>query len=192
MASTEIGGREARAASRSNVFLAATLYSGARSFAVRIRNISGHGAMLEGLDLPGEHDKVVLQRGGLSAPAQVAWRRDSFEGLWFDKPVDPALWVRPVGHSGQRRVDMVVAAYRQGAPAAANPAGSIPLPVALASLGAELEQICERLTAVTGLSVHIAEELLKIDGVAQSLLKLSRSEAGAGNTLLAGTHSERP
>ena len=177
MAAKDNGRPETRIASRSNVFLAATLHARDKALPIRIRNLSDYGAMLEGAGLPGEGEKVQLQRGSLSACAEIAWQRDQFRGVWFDEPIDVAFWVKAVGHSGQRRVDMVLSALRQGTrhPEPLRPDRS---PDALTSLGKELHEICERLAALPNMSVQLAEELLRLDGVAQSLMKFGPTSTG--------------
>jgi hypothetical protein len=177
MAAKENGRSETRIASRSNVFLAATLYTESGAFPVRIRNISDHGAMLEGAGLPGEGKKVRIQRATLSASAEIAWQRDQFRGLWFKEPIELGSWMKTVGHSGQRRVDMVLAALRQGTPRQPQTLPAATAPDDLAVLGKELLEICERLAALPNMSVQLAEELLKIDGITQALLKLGSPAA---------------
>ena len=180
MAAKDNGSSYTRVASRSNVFLAATLYAQNKAVPIRIRNLSDHGAMLEGASLPGEGEKVQLQRGSLSATAQVAWQRDQFRGVWFDDPIEVAFWVKAVGHSGQRRVDMVLSALRQKPVRQPHTLPSAGSPDALTTLGAELQGICERLAALPNMSVQLAEELLKLDGVAQSLMKVGQARTGEG------------
>lgn len=180
MAAKDDGRPDTRIASRSNVFLAATLYARDEALPIRIRNLSDHGAMLEGSGLPGEGVKVQLQRGSLSASAEIAWQRDQFRGVWFDEPIEAAFWVKAVGHSGQRRVDMVLSALRQGTLRQPEPLPPARSPDELASLGRELQQICERLAALPNMSVQLAEDLLKLDGMAQSLTKLAQAGAGKG------------
>jgi len=164
-----------RAQVRSNVFLAAALIAGARTIPVRLRNLSLRGALLEAPSLPSAGSKVRLVRGELSAEGEIAWQRDGIAGLRLSEDIDVAQWVQRIGHRGQQRVDEAIAALR-----AHKPARSVDdkeRSASLARMSAELDSICERLALFPEMSVDFAEEMLKLDALAQNFRRLSgRSE----------------
>jgi hypothetical protein len=163
---------EGRAEGRSNVFLTATLDSGGASTTVRIRNLSVHGALLDGPALPPVGTRVRLKRGRLSVAGHLAWEGEGQRGLKFDAEIDVASWVRRVGHSGQERIDGVLASLRSS--------GNVPPELedgqqreSLPVISAALDQLCERLATMPGISVEFGEELLRLDSIAQSLRRLA-------------------
>ena len=89
------------------MFLVATLYfDGARS-AVRVRNMSDTGALIEGASLPEAGAKVILRRGALEAPATTAWSRSGKSGLTFSGPVDLTEWLPTKEAKRQSQVDQI-------------------------------------------------------------------------------------
>jgi hypothetical protein len=168
-----------RADERSNVFLAAVLYEDSTPHRVRIRNVSIHGALVDGANLPNEGTRVRLERGSLSAHGQVAWVRGDQRGLRFDTSLNVAEWVRPTGHSGQRRVDMAIAAVRDDIRTASGSylhSGVHTSPTTLESLSAELRHICEQMTELPGMSVQLAEAIGRIDVIGLALQQLGRGQ----------------
>jgi hypothetical protein len=161
---------------RSNVFLGAVLYAGSKSCPVRIRNLSASGALIDGPNLPNDGAKVRLQRGSVCAVGEVAWKRENLAGIRFAEPISVPEWVKPAGHAGQRRVDMVVAAVRDDLTAGAKPESTMGAedPPSLKLLSQELQQICQTVTDLPNISVELAEAVARIDAVAQALLTLSR------------------
>lgn len=103
--------------------LAASLAGDGGTIAVRIRNISEFGALLEGYPLPPRGQKVMLRRVSLGASARIAWSRGTSCGVEFDQPIVPAKWLdptaRPLPPTGQARVDAIQAAIRAGSSIAA-------------------------------------------------------------------------
>jgi hypothetical protein len=161
---------ESRAGRRSNVFLTATLVMADGSAAVRVRNISARGALVDGAKLPPEGATVDLRRGSLIAHGDIAWQTDDQCGVRFDADIDVESWTRRVGHNGQQTVDDMVALVRR--PAAATDTVS-PVPAArqdsLAQISADLAEACERLAGRPDLLKAYAEELLELDAIAQRL-----------------------
>ena len=166
---------ESRGGRRSNVFLTATLVMARGTVAVRVRNISARGALLDGSNLPPEGAVVDLRRGSLVAHGQIAWRTDDECGVRFDADVDVASWTKRVEHSGQQAVDEIVALVRR--PAVTSKVSPVP-PVSLvhatdedslALISADLAEACERLAARPDLVKAFAEDLLKLDAIAQRL-----------------------
>ena len=77
-------------------------------------------------------------------------------------------WVRRIGSQGQQKIDATIADLRGGVPTYDRiiPKNANDL---VASVSAQLVEICERIAALPGMSVGLAEELVKLDAVAQSL-----------------------
>ena len=168
--------KDPRGDARSNVFLGAVLVGGTKSWPVRIRNLSVSGALIDGRDLPADGAKVRLQRGELSANGEIAWQRENYAGIRLDEAVSVADWVKPTGHAGQRRVDLVVAAVRNEAAIRVQPQPerTTDQPVTPESLSRELQQICETMADLP-MSIELAEAVARIDAIANALLSLSRT-----------------
>jgi hypothetical protein len=160
-----------RSATRSNVFLSATLVTDSSTLAVRIRNLSAHGALLDGSALPAAGLGVRLVRGGLTVRGRVAWQAGDQIGISFDDQIEVAQWVRRVGHAGQQRVDLVVAALRRDE-GTIEVGETVELP-SLAVISSELDQICVRLASTPEMNLQLAEDLLRLDGLAEALRRLS-------------------
>lgn len=138
---------------------------------VRIRNISARGALVDGPALPAVGSRVRLVRGRLLAIGQLAWAGAGQAGVNFDREIDVASWVQRTGHSGQQRVDGVIAALRRGtSPLELEEEGDRE---SLPEISAALDQLCERLAKAPGAAAQFGEELLKLDTIAQSLRRLA-------------------
>ena len=163
-----------RAEGRANVFLGAVLDSdsGTGSVPVRVRNISPHGALIEGPILPAPGAEVRLVRGALRASGTLAWEAQSHAGVSFAEPIDVQAWVQRVGHAGQQRVDSLVAAIRRGETVRGG--GDEPQADALAGISRSLDELCERLASSKHFPPELGEDLLKLDVLAQSLRSLAR------------------
>ena len=165
------GGSDPRLDRRANVFLMAVLCTGPNSCPIRIRNLSAHGALLEGSGIPREGSAIVLKRGSLSATGEVAWQSNRICGVRFHNELEVEEWVKRAGPVGQQRIDSAVAAYRDHDP-------SVSRLAVLSrdddrdvrqSVGQELLQICERIAALPNMSTELAEELLKIEAAARRI-----------------------
>lgn len=109
--------KDSRDLPRKSLFAAATLYYGSGSAGVRIRNVSGRGALVEGPDLPEPGTDARLSRGRLSVVGEVRWARGNRAGIAFASQIDVADWLSSCVFRGhQERVDDVVAAIRVGSP----------------------------------------------------------------------------
>jgi hypothetical protein len=161
-----------RTEGRSNVFLAAALDCGASSVPVRIRNISPKGALVEGASFPPIGAAVRLLRGSLTAAGTLAWQANQHAGINFDGRIDVQSWVRGAGHSGQQRVDGIVAAIRRSEPVEEPPYA--PPSASLHSVSAALDELCGRLASSDKFPVELGEELMKLEVIAQSLRDLAR------------------
>jgi hypothetical protein len=106
---------DARAAQRSNVFLAAVLQGPGFSAPVKIRNMSSTGALVEAAAVPDAGVPVRLIRGSLMVPAVIAWSEESRCGLRFSSIVSVPEWMAPSRNSEQQRVDDTVRLLKMGA-----------------------------------------------------------------------------
>ena len=157
---------------RSNVFLTAVLIGGKEPLPVRVRNLSPGGAFLDGDEFPPVGASVRLVRGSLAVAGNVAWQSDGHAGLRFAKDIDVGAWVRRVGHPGQRRIDDTIDALRHHQ----RPAAAVDAP-SLVRVSAELDGICERISASPSLTVEVGEELVRLDALARALQQIA-SDAG--------------
>lgn len=116
---------------RTKLLLAATIEDAAGKAAVRIRDLSEGGALLEGGVLPNAGERLTLRRAELAVPATVAWRANGRCGVCFDRVISVAQWAAglrlPIGNEGQPRVDAIQAAVRAGgtAPPSSPPPAAI-------------------------------------------------------------------
>ena len=171
--------RELREDSRSNVFLSATLYWARMQSPVRVRNLSGTGAMLDGAGLPGEQTEVELRRGSLSIRGEVVWHRGNLRGVRFRGPVTVSEWVRKPGNGDQRAIDRSIASIRNGDTSSdlrSIPAGA-DQPETLEDFATELQRICERLAGSPVMTVSFGEDLVRLDALAHRLMALSKERS---------------
>lgn len=160
---------------RSHVFLMAVLCCGSASFPVRVRNLSMHGALLEGTDLPAEFRTICLKRGSLAAAGQIAWSKDQHCGIRFSSTINVSDWVDRAGPVGQQRIDATVASFRNGVAPDRGPPERERDWTGLAGIGDELIAVCERLSALPDMSIALAEELIRIEAAAQALVRMTGS-----------------
>jgi hypothetical protein len=160
-----------RSAGRSNVFLSAVLHGGAGPAPVRIRNISPTGALIEAASLPPAGTAIQLVRGDLCASGEIAWTSAGHAGIRFVDAVDVEGWVKRVGHSGQQRVDGVVAALRrsESVPPELQKGGSLD---SLRSISTALDELCGTLAAAD-VPLELGEQLIKLDSIAQALRRVA-------------------
>lgn len=84
---------ETRLDTRRNLFVAAQLTWENGSSAVRIRNISGVGALIEADKFPNTDQPVRLTRGPQSAHGHLVWVRGGRAGMVFLAPITPDEWL---------------------------------------------------------------------------------------------------
>jgi hypothetical protein len=101
----------------------------------------------------------------------MTWLGHGQGGVNFDGQIEVDSWVQRVGHVGQQRIDGLVAAIRQSKPIPSELQHS-PKAHSLAAISVELEQICERLAGTPDMSAVLAEELLRLDVLCQSLRQI--------------------
>lgn len=105
-------------APRTNLLLVASIDSDTIKGAVRIRNLSSGGALLEGGAFPRVGERLTLHRADLKVGATIAWRDGPRCGIRFDHDISVTEW-SATGRSastGQARVDGIQAAIRRGIP----------------------------------------------------------------------------
>lgn len=164
---------ENRSEGRSNVFLTAALETAAGSAPVRIRNLSSVGALVDGASLPPLGAKVRLLRGRLRADGEIVWQDKANCGIRFDHAITVMEWVQRPGHSGQQRVDGIVAAIRSSDPVPRELQHLSVADESLAAISKALDEICERLARTPNMSIEMGEELLRLDAIGQSLRKIA-------------------
>jgi hypothetical protein len=85
-------GADERRSDRSSVLLAATIECDGARLAVRVVNLSAHGALVQGDAVPGQDEAVTFRCSGLEVAGWMAWVKPPFAGINFDAPVHlPAI-----------------------------------------------------------------------------------------------------
>jgi hypothetical protein len=81
---------------RSNVLMSASLELSGTSLAVKLRNLSAEGALVEGDKLPVEGASVLFRKGDLSVAGIVAWANGRQAGIAFARELNPEQLLRHV------------------------------------------------------------------------------------------------
>jgi hypothetical protein len=74
-----------RRSPRKPVFLSASLEFRGKAIAVRLRNISEEGALIEGDRLPAEGSSLYFRRDQLRVPATIIWVQGKYAGVVFGR-----------------------------------------------------------------------------------------------------------
>lgn len=85
-----------RRARRSHVLMAASIEAGGVPVAVKLRNLSTEGALVEGSDLPAVDSVVLFRKKELKLAGRVAWVSGGRAGIAFDAKLDPGAVLRHV------------------------------------------------------------------------------------------------
>lgn len=85
-----------RRSRRSPVLLAATVEVAGATVAVKLRNLSEEGALIEGDRLPLEGSTTFFQRNELRLKSRVVWVQGRFAGVAFDEPLKTEQVLRNV------------------------------------------------------------------------------------------------
>jgi len=101
---------------RTHLFLVATLATADASMAVRVRNLSATGALVEAPGLPPAGSQVVLRRGALEARGKVAWAGAGRAGLSLAAPVAVSAWLPTRESARQSVVDQVAFGLKRARP----------------------------------------------------------------------------
>jgi len=175
-------GDEKRLDPRSNIFVIAALYHGGGSVPVRIRNMSPHGALVEGARLPANGTPMRLSRGSLTVECEIMWADEGRAGLHFSAPTAVGQWL-PGGKRGAGQVlaDEMAQQARLGAlpPLRPAPPADPERPTVgeqALRLESELRRAVEALAADPQVAERHPVPLQDIDGVAQALAKLAAEE----------------
>ena len=81
---------------RSNVFLAASIEVSGTVIAVKLRNLSSQGALIEGEGLPVEGSEILFRRKDLSVKGRVAWVQERQAGIAFNAVLAPEEVLRNI------------------------------------------------------------------------------------------------
>jgi hypothetical protein len=165
---------------RTHLFLVATLYAGNGSAAVRVRNLSPSGALVEAASLPPPGATVVLRRGPLEAAGRVAWAGGGRAGLSFDGSVMVSAWLPTKQAARQTQADQVAFGMKQGSRPAEGVPAAVTAPAAmtpqeaiadLIRLRAELDQLGDVLAQDMAV-VAAHPEIQLFDAAGQRLAKI--------------------
>ena len=85
-----------RKSRRSNVLMSASLELSGTSLAVKLRNLSTEGALVEGEGLPIEGSQVLFRKAELSVTGRVAWVEGKRAGIAFMQDLCPEAVLRHV------------------------------------------------------------------------------------------------
>jgi hypothetical protein len=77
-----------RRSRRSPVLLAASIEVDGAAVAVKLRNLSEEGALIEGDSLPAEGAETFFQRNELGLKGRVVWVHGKYAGVAFDTPLN--------------------------------------------------------------------------------------------------------
>lgn len=160
---------------RTALFVAATIVMGEQVDPVRVRNMSPHGALIEGAVLPAAGHRVELVRGHLRVSATAQWTAGNQCGLVFVESVDVSEWMARMTATHQQRVDAMVHQARKdmaaGIPVSALDS-SHPSPTErekIAAAIALLEAMEDVLADDADLVTRHADQLQSLDRVLQLL-----------------------
>jgi hypothetical protein len=85
-----------RRSRRSNVLLTATLEVEGEMLAVKLRNLSADGALVEAKLLPAEGSAIMFHRNDLSVRGKIAWVSGNHAGIQFNRNLEPEQVLRHV------------------------------------------------------------------------------------------------
>jgi hypothetical protein len=77
-----------RQSRRSPVLLAATVEVAGQPVAVKLRNLSEQGALIEGDRLPLEGSSTWFERNDLRVKSRIVWVEGRYAGVAFDQPLN--------------------------------------------------------------------------------------------------------
>lgn len=76
-----------RKSDRSPVLLSARLERNGEAQAVRLRNLSAEGALVQADGLPAEGSEVTFERNDLRVKARIVWSECGYAGVAFERPL---------------------------------------------------------------------------------------------------------
>lgn len=159
-----VGEAPATRTSRTNLLLSATIESNGVTAPVRIRNLSEHGALIEGAALPPVGSSLILRRLQLEMRATVIWSDNGRCGVRFEGMIAVAgwragNWIAPVGNAAPVARGDVPADAKPVVPGARDLDGRI---------AAELKMLQHQLALMSGQPVGSAL-VRKFDAISQTL-----------------------
>ena len=86
-----------RRAPRRRVLIAGLLETPSGAIDVKLRNVSGTGALLETRAPPAENTRVTFKRGNMVVHGLVVWSGGGACGIHFDRPIDETELMIPIG-----------------------------------------------------------------------------------------------
>lgn len=85
-----------RKSHRSPVLLAATVEAAGVPVAVKLRNLSENGALIEGERLPEEGSATWFERSDLRRKGRVVWVQGRYAGVAFEQPLEAEQVLRNI------------------------------------------------------------------------------------------------
>ncbi len=173
--------RDARREPRTSLFAMATLYAGLGSWAVKVRDLSSRGALVEGGDIPPPGTSVRLCRGSLTIMGEIVWCRAGRAGLRLESSLAIAEWLPGSRATApQQRVDEIVQQVRASGTMPSLSPGHHPTlqsnklsAVELTRLRIAIEALAEDLAADAHVVNRHMSKLQTLDVAAQALGKLA-------------------
>ena len=92
----ESGITQNRRARRSHVLMAASIEADGMTMAVKLRNLSPEGALVEAAQLPSVGCSVIFHKKELNLAGRIAWVTAGRAGIAFDTLLDPEAVMRHV------------------------------------------------------------------------------------------------
>ena len=163
---------------RTNLFVAAVVRHGGASSAVRVRNLSPLGAMIESDAMLSPGEEIRLERGSLASDGQVRWVAGKRAGLNFGYPLSVPEWLASA-RGTQVRVEQALTLVRQNAPMASIRREHHSVTAADLTLAKELvDQLAEVLALTPGLTAELGREMQSLDILSQLLTSLGALAGG--------------
>jgi hypothetical protein len=163
------------------MFVLASMDAPAVSGSIKIRNMSRHGALIEGDVLPGVGEHLRLRRGELTVSGRIVWRHAGKAGLRFEQDVEVSRWL-PTAGGGQQQVDRAFRDLKAGtvepAPLAAAQFRAAPAVRGDALKAAEaLDALADALSEDAAVITNHASKLQSLDIASQLLRRLAARES---------------
>lgn len=98
---------ELRQSDRAHVLLAATIVFDGEAIAVKLRNLSGEGALISGERLPPSGSVVTFQRNDLSVKSRLAWVHADHAGISFSRSLNAEEILQHIPGSERRSIPAV-------------------------------------------------------------------------------------
>jgi hypothetical protein len=92
-----------RKSRRSPVLLNATIEAGGLLLAVKLRNLSVEGALIEGAPLPPEGSETIFERNDMRLSGRIVWVQGKYAGIAFDTPLNREEVLRHIPDPSPKR-----------------------------------------------------------------------------------------